>query len=158
VEILTRDGTGRRLAAADLAFAYRHATLPPGAIVTRARLRAQPGDPTAIAARMAEIRRSRETTQPVRARTGGSTFRNPPAMRAWELIDAAGCRGRALGGAMVSEQHCNFLINTGSATATELEALGESVRARVRAMAGVTLEWEIRRIGIPVGAQWEQAA
>jgi UDP-N-acetylmuramate dehydrogenase len=157
-EIVSRDGVPRRLAAAELAFAYRHASLPPGAVVTRARLRAQPGDPAAIAARMADIRRAREATQPVRARTGGSTFRNPPSMRAWELIDAAGCRGQRRGDAMVSDQHCNFLINTGNATAADLEALGEQVRARVRAMAGVTLEWEIRRIGIPPGAEWEQAA
>jgi UDP-N-acetylmuramate dehydrogenase len=146
-EIVTRDGSLCRLAAPELAFAYRHAHLPPGAIVTRARLRAQPGAPAAIAARMAEIRQSRESTQPVRARTGGSTFRNPPAMKAWELIDAAGCRGQVRGGAMVSEQHCNFLINTGRATAADIEALGEDVRARVKNMSGVTLEWEIRRMG-----------
>jgi UDP-N-acetylmuramate dehydrogenase len=96
---------------------------------------------------MARIRDSREATQPVRARTGGSTFRNPPGAKAWELIDAAGCRGLARGGAEVSTKHCNFLLNTGGATAADLEALGEEVRARVLAHSGVALEWEIRRIG-----------
>ena len=117
----------------------------------RARFRAQPGDRASIAARMAEIRTRREATQPVRARTGGSTFRNPPDMKAWELIDAAGCRGLDRGGAQVSEKHCNFLLNTGGATAADLEGLGEEVRRRVHAMSGVTLDWEIKRIGIPTG-------
>jgi UDP-N-acetylmuramate dehydrogenase len=148
-EVVTRDGTLVRLDAARLAFAYRHAALPPGAIVVRARLRAQPGEPAIIAGRMAEIRASREATQPVRARTGGSTFRNPPNMKAWELIDAAGCRGLVRGGAQVSEKHCNFLLNTADATAADIEGLGEEIRRRVHAMSGVALEWEIRRIGIP---------
>jgi len=150
-EIVTRTGEQRRLTAAQLAFAYRHAALPAGAIVTRARLRATPAAPTLIAARMAEIKVSRETSQPVRARTGGSTFRNPDGMKAWELIDIAGCRGLVRGGAMVSEKHTNFLINTGSATAADIEGLGEEVRRRVLAATGVTLEWEIRRIGLPAG-------
>jgi UDP-N-acetylmuramate dehydrogenase len=150
-EIVTRSGEQVRLSAARLAFAYRHAHLPAGGIVTRARFRARPGDPVAIAARMAEIRASREATQPVRARTGGSTFRNPPNMKAWELIDAAGCRGLVRDGAQVSEKHCNFLINTGDATAADIEGLGEEVRRRVHAACGVTLEWEIRRIGVPAG-------
>ena len=149
VEIATRSGELVRVQAARLAFAYRHAALPPGGIVVRARLRARPGDPAVIAARMADIRASREATQPVRARTGGSTFRNPPDMKAWELIDAAGGRGLAVGGAQVSEKHCNFMINTGSATAAEIEALGEALIARVRAMSGVELHWEIRRVGVP---------
>ena len=136
-----------RLSARDLAFAYRRAALPPGGIVARARLRAVPSSPAAIAARMAEIRANREATQPVRARTGGSTFKNPPGAKAWELIDAAGCRGLARGGAQVSEKHCNFLLNTGGATAADLEGLGDEVRARVLAQSGVTLEWEIKRIG-----------
>jgi UDP-N-acetylmuramate dehydrogenase len=114
-------------------------------------MRAQPGDPATIAARMAEIRTNREATQPVRARTGGSTFRNPPDMKAWELIDTAGCRGLIRGGAQVSEKHCNFLLNTGDATAADLEGLGEEVRRRVHAMSGIALEWEIKRIGIPAG-------
>jgi UDP-N-acetylmuramate dehydrogenase len=148
-EIVTRSGECRRMSAAALAFAYRHSGLPHGAIVTRARLRASPGAPVTIAARMAEIRANREASQPIRARTGGSTFRNPPNMKAWELIDAAGCRGLTRGGAIVSEKHCNFLINTGSATAADIEGLGEEVRRRVFAASGVTLEWEIRRIGVP---------
>ena len=147
-EVITRSGELLRLTAADLAFAYRYSRLPEGAVVIRARLRATPGAPAAIAARMAEIRMSRETTQPIRARTGGSTFRNPPDMKAWELIDAAGCRGLTLGGAKVSEKHCNFLINTGNATAADFEELGEEVRHRVLAATGVTLEWEIHRIGV----------
>jgi UDP-N-acetylmuramate dehydrogenase len=150
-DIITRDGARHRLSAAELGFSYRHARLPPGAVVIRTRLRASRGAPASIAARMADIRTAREASQPVRARTGGSTFRNPPAMKAWELIDAAGLRGATLGGAMVSDKHCNFLINTGDATAADLEALGERVRGLVSAMSGVQLEWEIRRIGIPLG-------
>jgi UDP-N-acetylmuramate dehydrogenase len=146
-EIATPEGI-QRLPAAALGFAYRHAALPERAVVIRARLRAAPGDRAAIAARMQEIRSAREATQPVRARTGGSTFKNPPGHRAWALIDAAGCRGLSLGGAEVSEKHCNFLLNAGGATAAELEALGEAVRARVLAHSGVALEWEIKRIGL----------
>jgi UDP-N-acetylmuramate dehydrogenase len=148
-EVATPSGI-LRLTAADLQFAYRRAALPPRGIVTRARLRAAPGDAAGIAARLADIRAAREATQPVRARTGGSTFKNPPgAKKAWELIDDAGCRGLTLGAAQVSEKHCNFLINTGGATAAEIEALGEEVRARVRAGSGIDLDWEIRRIGRP---------
>ena len=150
-DIVTRTGERRRCSAADLAFAYRHSRLPHGAVVVRARLRARAGAQTAIAARMAEIRAAREASQPVRARTGGSTFRNPPGMKAWELIDAAGCRGLRRGGAQVSEKHCNFLINTGGATAADLEGLGEEVRRRVHAATGVRLEWEIHRLGVPAG-------
>jgi len=148
-ECVTRDGEQRRLSSTDLAFGYRHANVPPGSVITRARLSAKPGAAPVIAAKMAEIRAAREASQPIRARTGGSTFRNPDGMKAWELIDVAGCRGLTLGGAMVSEKHCNFLINTGTATAAEIEALGEEVRRRVRAATGVTLDWEIRRIGVP---------
>ena len=150
-ECVTRDGEKRRLSSTDLAFGYRHANVPPGSVITRARLSAKPGATPVIAAKMAEIRNAREASQPVRARTGGSTFRNPDGMKAWELIDAAGCRGLHVGGAMVSDKHCNFLINTGTATAAEIEALGEEVRRRVKAATGVTLEWEIRRIGVPAG-------
>ena len=138
-----------RLDAAGLKLAYRHAELPQRGVVTRARLRAAPGETTAIAARMAEIKASREATQPVRARTGGSTFRNPPGQKAWALIDAAGCRGLRIGGAQVSEKHTNFLLNTGGATAADLEALGEQVRARVLEHSGIGLHWEIKRIGVP---------
>jgi UDP-N-acetylmuramate dehydrogenase len=147
-EIATPGGLVR-LDAAGLALAYRHATLPPRGVVVRARLRGTPGDATAIATRMAEIRNAREATQPVRARTGGSTFRNPEGHKAWALIDAAGCRGLTRGGAQVSEKHCNFLLNTGGATAADLEGLGEEVRARVLAQSGVDLHWEIKRIGVP---------
>ena len=149
-EIVTAAGV-TRLPAPALHFAYRHAAIPPGAVVVRARFHARPGDPAVIASRMAEIRASREATQPVRARTGGSTFRNPPDMKAWELIDAAGCRGLRRGGAQVSEKHCNFLLNTGDATAADLEGLGEEVRRRVHALSGITLEWEIKRVGVPAG-------
>jgi len=154
-EVATRSGELRRLSASDLNFAYRHATLPPESVVVRARLHARPGEPSMIAARMGEIRAAREATQPVRARTGGSTFRNPSpgrsSLKAWELIEAAGCRGLVRGGAQVSEKHCNFLINTGDATAADIEGLGEEVRRRVHAASGIALEWEIRRIGIPGG-------
>ena len=148
-DIVTRDGGQLRLTPREFGFAYRHATLPADAVVTGARLRAEPGSPAVIAGRMADIRSAREASQPIRARTGGSTFRNPPGMKAWELIDTAGCRGLLRGGAQVSEKHCNFLINTGTATAADIEGLGEEVRRRVFAATGVTLEWEIRRIGIP---------
>ncbi len=147
-EVVTRSGLMVRLDQPQLAFAYRHSTLPPGAVVVRARFRAQRGDAVLIAGRMADIRAAREATQPVRARTGGSTFRNPPGQKAWELIDAAGCRGLVRGGAMVSDKHCNSLLNTGTATAADIEGLGEDVRDRVRAMSGVDLQWEIRRIGV----------
>jgi UDP-N-acetylmuramate dehydrogenase len=150
-EVVTRTGEQRRLMGPQLAFAYRHAALPAGAVVTRVRLRAAVGAAELIAGRMADIKAAREASQPVRARTGGSTFRNPDGMKAWELIDAAGCRGLLRGGAMVSVKHCNFLINTGGATAADIEGLGEEVRRRVLAATGVTLEWEIRRIGVPAG-------
>ncbi|MGC9269813.1 UDP-N-acetylmuramate dehydrogenase [Acidiphilium sp.] len=149
VEIVGRDGHIARYSAADLALSYRHATLPPGGVVVRARLAAEPGDPTAITAKMAQIRTSREASQPIRARTGGSTFRNPEGYKAWQLIDQAGCRGLRIGDAQVSEKHCNFLINRGSASAADLEALGDAVRARVQAETGIALHWEIKRIGIP---------
>ena len=154
-EVATAASGIERLPAAALRLAYRRAELPERAVVVRARLKARPGDRAAIAARMAAIRAAREDTQPVRARTGGSTFKNPPGgtRKAWELIDAAGCRGLRLGAAQVSEKHCNFLLNTGGATAAELEALGEEVRARVLADSGVSLEWEIKRIGTPIGTE-----
>jgi UDP-N-acetylmuramate dehydrogenase len=145
-ELVRRDGTCAR--DDRLGFAYRRCDLPDGAIVTAARLRAPPGDRVAIAARMGAIRAAREAAQPVRARTGGSTFKNPSqGPKAWELIDRAGCRGLRLGAAQVSEKHCNFLLNLGGATASEIEGLGEEVRRRVAEATGVVLEWEIRRIG-----------
>jgi UDP-N-acetylmuramate dehydrogenase len=147
-ELVLRTGETIRLAANELHFSYRHARIPAGAVVTRARLHALPAAPAIIAVRMDEIRKNREATQPIRARTGGSTFRNPPDMKAWELIDGAGCRGLTLGGAIVSEKHCNFLINDNNATAADLEGLGKEVRRRVLATSGVTLDWEIHRIGV----------
>ncbi len=146
-EIATPEGL-LRLDADALHFAYRHAQLPARGVVVRARLRVIAGDKPAIAARLAEIRAAREATQPVRARTGGSTFKNPPGDRkAWELIDAAGCRGLTQGAAQVSDKHCNFLLNLGGASAADIQAMGEEVRARVLAHSGIALEWEIRRIG-----------
>jgi UDP-N-acetylmuramate dehydrogenase len=147
-EVVTREGFCARRD--DLTFAYRRSSLPEGAIVTAVRLRAAPGDRASIAAEMAAIRAAREATQPVRARTGGSTFKNPAhGPKAWELIDRAGCRGLTRGAAQVSEKHCNFLLNLGGATAADIEGLGEEVRRRVHEATGVTLEWEIRRIGRP---------
>ena len=152
-EIVTRGGELLRIEAGRLGLTYRHSALPPGGVVVRARFHARPGDAAAIAVRMQEIRAAREATQPVRARTGGSTFRNPSpgesSHKAWELIDTAGCRGLTRGGAQVSEKHCNFLLNTGGATAVDIEGLGEEVRRRVHAASGISLDWEIRRIGIP---------
>ena len=139
-----------RMSAAELRFAYRRAELPTRAVVTRARLRAAAGDAAAITARLNEIRGAREATQPVRARTGGSTFKNPPGeKKAWQIIDEAGCRGLTRGAAQVSEKHCNFLLNLGGATAADIEALGEEVRARVKTTSGIELDWEIKRIGRP---------
>ncbi|TVR98745.1 MAG: UDP-N-acetylmuramate dehydrogenase [Rhodospirillales bacterium] len=131
----------------DLGLGYRRCAVPDDWIFVAARLRGLPGDSAVIARRMHEIRELREASQPTRTPTGGSTFTNPPGARAWELIDQAGCRGLRIGGAQVSEKHCNFLVNTGDATATDLEALGEAVRERVRERSGVALKWEIRRIG-----------
>jgi UDP-N-acetylmuramate dehydrogenase len=120
--------------------------------VVRAAFALEPGDPAAIKARMEAIKAEREAAQPLRVATGGSTFKNPPGHRAWQLIDQAGCRGLTRGAAMVSDKHCNFLINTGSATAADLEALGETVRARVLAQTGIRLEWEIKRLGSAASA------
>jgi UDP-N-acetylmuramate dehydrogenase len=148
-EVLDPKGTLYEMDAAALGLSYRHCAVADDWIFAGAVLNAAPDDPGAISRRMREISQSRETSQPLRTRTGGSTFKNPEGQRAWELIDKAGCRGLRLGGAVVSEKHCNFLINTGTASAAELEALGEEVRRRVREATGVTLEWEIRRIGLP---------
>jgi len=133
-----------------LGFKYRDCAVPEGWIFIGADLKAEPGDMGAIATHMAEIAAARSNTQPIRTQTGGSTFKNPPGIKAWELIDQAGCRGLRQGGAQVSEQHCNFLINNENATAADLEELGELVRDRVRKSSGVTLEWEIRRLGEPL--------
>lgn len=146
---IDRAGVTHSLTPEQMQLSYRHCGLPEGWIFTQAVLRGSEAPREAIAQRMAEIKQSREDSQPVRARTGGSTFANPPGHRAWELIDAAGCRGLTLGGAQVSEKHCNFLINTGNATAHDLESLGELVRQRVEHNSGITLRWEIRRLGRP---------
>jgi UDP-N-acetylmuramate dehydrogenase len=145
------DANGRRheLSLAEMGLSYRHCDVPEDWIFVSATLRGRKDDRQRIAARMAEIQSSREASQPVRARTGGSTFANPPGDKAWRLIDAAGCRGLRRGGAMVSEKHTNFLINDGSATAADLEGLGEEVRRRVLETSGVTLHWEIKRVGRP---------
>ncbi|HEY5290457.1 MAG TPA: UDP-N-acetylmuramate dehydrogenase, partial [Caulobacteraceae bacterium] len=148
-----RSGERLTLAVDDFAYAYRSSRAPAGAIWTSAAFRGRPDDPPAIRARMAEITARRETTQPIREKTGGSTFKNPPGHSAWKLIDAAGWRGREQGGAMMSPLHANFMINTGSASAADLEALGEAVRADVLAKAGVQLEWEIKRIGRAGGGE-----
>ena len=144
-----RTGAVRTFAHADMGFGYRHASVPDDVIFTEALFAGRPGNPAAIAAEMDRITAAREATQPIRERTGGSTFANPPGGRAWQLIDAAGCRGLARGDAQVSPMHCNFLVNRGQATAAEIEALGEEVRARVLATSGVELRWEIRRLGRP---------
>lgn len=133
----------------DLGYSYRHSRLPDGAIVVAARFRGQPGDPAAIGAEMDRIAAEREQSQPLRSKTGGSTFKNPEGAKAWQLVDQAGCRGLRMGGAQVSEKHANFLINTGDATSADIEGLGEEVRRRVAEKTGVMLEWEIKRVGRP---------
>ncbi len=147
-EALDRSGRALRLTPEELGFTYRHCAVPESVIFTGAVLRGRPGRTEEIGARIVEIDQARGETQP-RSRTGGSTFTNPPGDKAWRLIDAAGCRGLRIGGAQVSEKHCNFLINTGDATARDIEALGEEVRRRVHEASGVTLRWEIMRIGTP---------
>lgn len=147
-EIVLRSGERRVLAAAELGYTYRHSDLPEGAVVVSATFRGEPGEPTAIQAEMDRIAASREASQPLRSKTGGSTFKNPPGEKAWALVDAAGCRGLRNGDAQVSEKHTNFLLNLGHATSAEIEGLGEDVRARVKAHSGVTLEWEIQRVGV----------
>ncbi|MEP2830495.1 MAG: UDP-N-acetylmuramate dehydrogenase [Parvibaculum sp.] len=144
---IDRKGERHVLTLADMDYGYRHSGAPEGLIFVEALFQATPGDKAEIQARMNEITASREATQPIRTRTGGSTFKNPDGKKSWQLIDAAGCRGFVRGGAQVSELHCNFLINTGDASAADIEDLGEEVRARVKKTSGVTLEWEIRRIG-----------
>jgi UDP-N-acetylmuramate dehydrogenase len=145
-----RDGSKHSFGNADMKFVYRNSGVDPSIIFTSARFRGQIAAPEAIRARMDEVQTHRETAQPIREKTGGSTFKNPPGHSAWKLIDAAGCRGLRVGGAQVSEMHCNFLINTGSATGHDIETLGETVRARVKENSGIELQWEIKRIGIAV--------
>jgi UDP-N-acetylmuramate dehydrogenase len=147
-EVVLRSGRRQTLALADLGYTYRHSELPEGAIVVSATFRGHAGDPAAIGAEMDRIAAEREASQPLRSRTGGSTFKNPEGHKAWALVDAAGCRGLTIGDAQVSEKHCNFLLNLGSASSADIEALGEEVRRRVLAHSGVTLEWEIQRVGV----------
>jgi UDP-N-acetylmuramate dehydrogenase len=148
---LDRQGKLHVLSNADMGFTYRHSAAPDDLIFTDALFEGTPAEATAIKAEMDAVEAHREAAQPIREKTGGSTFTNPPGGKAWQLIDAAGCRGLHVGGAMVSEMHCNFLINTGAATGHDLELLGETVRARVLATSGVRLEWEIKRVGNFVG-------
>lgn len=146
-DVIDRTGSLVRLDLADLGYAYRHSDLTDGSVVVSARFRGEPGEPAAIQAEMDRISAAREASQPLRSKTGGSTFKNPEGHKAWALVDAAGCRGLTRGGAQVSEKHTNFLINTGEATSTDIEALGEDVRARVKETQGVELQWEIKRVG-----------
>lgn len=143
-----RSGTIRVFKTGDMHYTYRHCGAPDDVIFTQALFQGDPGDRAVIAAEMEKITEAREATQPIKSRTGGSTFKNPEGHKAWQLIDAAGCRGLVVGDAQVSELHCNFLINRGNATAHDIETLGETVRRRVKAHSGVTLDWEIKRIGV----------
>ena len=145
--IMLRSGDIEEWPLEKLGYTYRHSGLPEGAVVIEATLRGVPGDPKAIGAEMDSIARAREESQPLRSRTGGSTFKNPPGHKAWVLIDAAGCRGFRIGDAQVSEKHCNFLLNLGNARSSEIEELGEEVRRRVKDKTGIQLEWEIQRVG-----------
>ncbi|WP_420393500.1 UDP-N-acetylmuramate dehydrogenase [Acuticoccus sp.] len=146
-----RRGAVHVLTNADFGFAYRHSAAPADLVFTEATFEGAPGDRGAIVAEMEAITERREETQPVRSRTGGSTFKNPPGEKAWQLVDRAGCRGLVIGGAQVSTLHANFMLNLGEASADDLERLGETVRGRVRAATGVALEWEIKRVGVPRG-------
>ena len=145
--LVLRDGRVETWPAARFDYRYRHSATPEGAIVVEALFEGTPGDPAAIGAEMDRIAEEREASQPLRSRTGGSTFKNPPGEKAWQLIDRAGCRGLRIGDAQVSEKHCNFLLNLGKASAAEIEQLGEEVRRRVKAASGIMLEWEIQRVG-----------
>lgn len=148
-----REGTIHELTNADFGFSYRHSSVPADYVFTEATFEGEEGDRDVILAAMEVITGRREETQPVKSRTGGSTFKNPPGEKAWQLIDRAGCRGLTVGGAQMSELHCNFMLNLGEASADDLERLGETVRGRVRASSGIALEWEIKRIGEPAGAR-----
>ena len=146
-DVVLRDGTLLTLPVEELHYTYRHSELPEGAIVVGARFKGRPGKAEDIQAEMDRISASREASQPLRSKTGGSTFKNPPGHKAWELVDQAGCRGLTLGGAQVSEKHCNFLLNLGEASSADIENLGDEVRRRVKETSGVELEWEIQRVG-----------
>ncbi len=146
--LVMKDGTVEEWPAERLGYTYRHSELPEGAIVVEAVFRGIRGDPVMIGTEMDRIARAREESQPLRSRTGGSTFKNPPGHKAWALVDAAGCRGLRQGDAQVSEKHCNFLLNLGNASSADIEELGEEVRRRVQDKTNITLEWEIQRIGV----------
>ena len=148
-DVVLHNGELIHVPLADMTYRYRHSALPEGAIVVAARFRGLPGEVQAIQAEMDRISAAREASQPLRSKTGGSTFKNPEGHKAWELVDQAGCRGMLVGGAQVSEKHTNFLINTGSATSEHIETLGETVRDKVRRASGVDLQWEIQRVGRP---------
>lgn len=147
-DVVLRSGERVTLSKDELGYSYRHSTLPEGAVVVSATFRGEPGEPAAIQAEMDRIAAAREASQPLRSKTGGSTFKNPDGHKAWALVDEAGCRGLQLGGAQVSEKHTNFLLNLGDATSADIEALGEEVRRRVKDKSGVELEWEIQRVGM----------
>ncbi|MEK7343284.1 MAG: UDP-N-acetylmuramate dehydrogenase [Pseudomonadota bacterium] len=147
-QVVLRSGEQVTLSNADLGYTYRHSTLPEGAVVVSATFRGHPGEPAGIQAEMDRIAAAREESQPLRSKTGGSTFKNPAGHKAWQLVDEAGCRGLTIGGAQVSEKHTNFLLNLGNATSADIEALGEEVRRRVRETSGIELEWEIQRVGV----------
>ncbi len=149
-DVVMRSGELVTLSVEELHYSYRHSEFPDGAIVVAARFRGKIGEPESIQAEMDRIAASREASQPLRSKTGGSTFKNPDGQKAWQLVDEAGCRGFQIGGAQVSEKHTNFLINTGDATSADIEALGEEVRRRVLVKSGVDLHWEIQRVGKPV--------
>ncbi|HWU94955.1 MAG TPA: UDP-N-acetylmuramate dehydrogenase, partial [Sphingomonas sp.] len=148
ITLVTRNGTVETWPAAKLGYTYRHSELPAGAVVVEALFEGTPGDKAEIGAEMDRIAAEREASQPLRSRTGGSTFKNPEGHSAWKLVDDAGCRGLRRGDAQVSEKHCNFLLNLGNASSADIEALGEDVRAKVKAQSGIELEWEIQRIGV----------
>jgi UDP-N-acetylmuramate dehydrogenase len=146
--LVLKDGSLEEWAADRLNYSYRHSEIPEGAVVVDATFRGIPGDPVMIGTEMDRIAKAREESQPLRSRTGGSTFKNPPGHKAWALVDAAGCRGLRRGDAQVSEKHCNFLLNLGNASSSDIEELGEEVRRRVQDETNITLEWEIQRIGV----------
>ncbi len=147
-DVVLRTGERVTLSIADLGYTYRQSALPGGAVVVSATFRGEPAEPAVIQAEMDRIAAAREASQPLRSKTGGSTFKNPDGHKAWALVDAAGCRGLRRGDAQVSEKHCNFLLNLGSASSADIEGLGEEVRDKVKAQSGVTLEWEIQRVGV----------
>jgi UDP-N-acetylmuramate dehydrogenase len=159
VTALDKKGNLKDLSVSELKYSYRHSNLKKDLIYIGGYFKGSPAAAIKIAERMTVIRQEREFTQPVKMPTGGSTFVNPPGYKAWELIDAAGCRGLMRGGAIVSEKHCNFLINTGSASSADLEGLGEEVRRRVFEGCGIKLDWEIQRLGVgPQNISWELSA